>query len=381
MKRLHSGAGSFTRREGHPGSPWQARFYIDGRRRAVYGLTKAEAITKMRREQDRAAEGLKPTEGRLTLATFAGRWLAMDRDVRPATLSRYAALLDRHILPVIGGRKLVEVQPDDVRQVLAKMKQAGLSTTTQAHVRAVIRLVLGQAVRDGLLSRNVATREYVTTPTPQPRRVRARSDDEMRAILAAVDGDRLTPLFRFVMASGCRLGEALGLRWRDVRATEVEFVQTAGRFGGRDVFERPKTEASRGVFPMIAPVRAALDAQKAAQDAGLTGAPGQLLVGPDGIPHGPLVFTAGDGGPLSGTYVLHRFQKLLARAGIEPMTIHALRHLFVSNLFAQGVSLELISGLVRHASPAVTRTIYLHLRGDNMAVAAAMNDRLFETGS
>ncbi len=97
--------------------------------------------------------------------------------------------------------------------------------------------------------------------------------------------------------------------------------------------------------------------------------------------HGPLVFTAVDGGPLSGSYCTHRFQKLLFRAGIEPMTVHALRHLFVSNQFAAGVPFELISGLVRHANPTVTRSIYLHLRSDNMADAAAMNDRLFETGS
>lgn len=64
MKRRDNGAGSVTRREGHPGSPWQARFYVDGRRRAVYAATKNEVLAKMRREQDRAAEGLKPTEGR-----------------------------------------------------------------------------------------------------------------------------------------------------------------------------------------------------------------------------------------------------------------------------------------------------------------------------
>ncbi|MBA2756235.1 MAG: hypothetical protein H0U37_02170, partial [Chloroflexi bacterium] len=161
----------------------------------------------------------------------------------------------RYVLPVIAA-----VIGTTHGRLLAKMKLGGLSPTSQSHVRAVIRLVLGQAVRDGLVSRNAASREFVTMKTPQPRRVRAMSDDEMRAILAAVDGDRLTPLYRFIAATGCRLGEALGLRWRDVRATEVEFTQTAGRFAGADVFQRPKNEASRGTFPMIAPIRAALDA-------------------------------------------------------------------------------------------------------------------------
>ena len=43
--------------------------------------------------------------------------------------------------------------------------------------------------------------------------------------------------------------------------------------------------------------------QQAAQDAGLVGSPPQLLGG-----HGPLVFTALDGGPLSATFVTHRFR-------------------------------------------------------------------------
>jgi len=44
----------------------------------------------------------------------------------------------------------------------------------------------------------------------------------MRAILAAVRGDRLGPLFEFIIATGCRLGEALGLRWQDVHSDQAE---------------------------------------------------------------------------------------------------------------------------------------------------------------
>lgn len=245
-KRRDNGAGSVTRREGHPGSAWQSRFYVDGRRRAVYGATKVEAVTKMRREQDRAAEGLKPTEGRLTFAAFAARWLAMDHDVRAATLARYAALLDRHILPTIGGRKLVEIQPDDVRQVLAKMKLGGLSPTSQSHVRAVVRLVLGQAVRDGLVSRNVASREFVTMKTQQPRRVRARSDDEMRAILAAVDGDRLTALYRFMQRPAADSGKPWGSAGGMSERLKSSSSRRPGGSPGRTSSNGPRTKPAAG---------------------------------------------------------------------------------------------------------------------------------------
>jgi integrase len=64
------------------------------------------------------------------------------------------------------------------------------------------------------------------------------------------------------------------------------------------------------------------------------------------------------------------------------MTVHALRHAYVSKLFERGVPLEVISGLVRHASPSVTRAVYLHLRPETRTAAASVLDDLFaETGS
>jgi hypothetical protein len=76
---------------------------------------------------------------------------------------------------------------------------------------------------------------------------------------------------------------------------------------------------------MTAGVRSALAAQEAAHDAGLTGAPPQMLV--EGcVRHGHLVFNATDGGPLSASYVTHTLQRLLADAGLPKLRTHDLRH-------------------------------------------------------
>jgi integrase len=107
-----------------------------------------------------------------------------------------------------------------------------------------------------------------------------------------------------------------------------------------------------------------------------------LRVLPDGVARGPLVFTATNGGAISGSYATHHFQSLLARAGIERLRLHDLRHGFVSALFADGVPLEEISGLVGHSSTATTRAVYLHLLDASQRRAASKLDRFFaETGS
>ena len=64
------------------------------------------------------------------------------------------------------------------------------------------------------------------------------------------------------------------------------------------------------------------------------------------------------------------------------MTIHALRHAYVSKLFERGIPIETISKLVRHENANVTRTVYLHLRDEQIEAAAGALDDLFaETGS
>jgi integrase len=124
-------------------------------------------------------------------------------------------------------------------------------------------------------------------------------------------------------------------------------------------------------------VRAALLDQKRRQTFGLTGEPPRDLEG-----HGPLVFTATDGGALSGTYVTHHFQKLLARAGLKPMRFHDLRHGTATLLLSQDVKIEEIARLLGHSTPATTWKTYAHVIDQAKRDAAAKLDGLFaETGS
>lgn len=373
------------------GTRYEGRVWVqkDGRpyRKSVYGPSKAEVRQRMAEEKRRASAGLAPTDGETTVARFLDTWLDRQRrrerngKLRERTVARYESLIRIHVRPVIGPKVLASLTREDVERCLDRMEARGLGPTTRHHVGNVLRIALSDAVDDGTLARNPA--KLAELPAPVKRRPETPTDEEFARILKAVEGDRLAPLFMFIAATGCRLGEALGLRWQDVKwdRDEIEFVQTVGRLNGRDVFAPPKTEASQAPIPMMPPVKTALKAQEAAQTAGLTGAPPMLLPVAKGVAHGPLVFTAIDGGPLNGSYVTHKFQTLLARAGLPRLRIHDLRHMFVGILHANDVPLEVISGLVRHKDPSVTQNIYLHLRPATKRDAVAKVAHLFATGS
>jgi integrase len=73
------------------------------------------------------------------------------------------------------------------------------------------------------------------------------------------------------------------------------------------------------------------------------------------------VFTTKTGRPLESKNVTHRFQSLVARAGLPHQRFHDLRHACASLLLAQGLNLKDVAETLGHSRIAVTVDLYGHL--------------------
>jgi len=63
------------------------------------------------------------------------------------------------------------------------------------------------------------------------------------------------------------------------------------------------------------------------------------------------------------------FYRLCERAGLGRWTAYELRHSAASSMLAQGAPLRLVSEVFGHATIAITKDIYGHLIGDEIAEA------------
>ncbi len=255
--------------------------------------------------------------------------------MRPATLDRYRRDIELHILPELGTCRLNELTPKKVQQFLNALTisskptgrgrpknqpvAAPLGARGVAHVRAVLRVALGQAEREELVGRNSA--KLVTVPRQTKKQVEALTPDDARAILAAFTDHELEALVTVALATGLRQGELLGLMWGEVDrdAGTVRVVQQLQRIDYAYQIVETKTNNSRRTLSLPAVAVAALRAQRRRQNER------RLLLGPDWNDTG-LVFTTTSGGQLNGSSVTHRFQKQLKEAGIDRLTFHHLRH-------------------------------------------------------
>jgi integrase len=359
-------------------------------RRLVSGRTQAEVRDRLRdlRRQLEQGIGVQPGQPK-TLAAYVAAWLpALQQRVRPATWRAHEQYLRLYVLPALGALSLSQLTPTAVERMTATMKPARrarssaierqLSPTTARGARTTLRLVLRDAERDGLVSRNVAA--LARPPRMERHELAVLTADETRRLLAGTEADALGPLYAVAATTGLRQGELLGLTWPDVDGLDGgspsltvrrSLARAAG--GGWELAE-PKTARSRRTLELGTTAARALRRQRTRQkEARLAAAD----LWQDRAGH---VFTDPIGRPLNGSVVTHSFQMALALLGLPRVRFHDLRHGAASLMLAQGVPLKLVSDQLGHSSIAITADTYSHLDREQRRESSDAIERALASG-
>jgi integrase len=353
------GEGSIYRR-GSDGR-WVASVSVGrrGTRRitTAYRRTKAEAVA--------ALADLRSSAGRMdrrtTVGAYLDRWLR-DADVRPNTRHGYGAVIATHLEPTIGSIRLAALTPFDVRTMMAGLTG---SPKTKRNVLVVLRRALHEAVRAELVTRNVASPEYVDSPKVPASEPDALTPDEIARIMAVLPGDPIEAHVIVALGTGFRQGEQLGLEWQHIGPDAIRVRQELARIDGRYRTVEPKTPTSIRDVPLSPVVKAALERHREAVKA----------AGWVPIATGP-VFVNASGSDLSGSWLTHAWYKLLERAGVRRRPWKILRATYGSQLRAAGLDELDIAPLMGHARTHTTRKHYLAARAaDPTAAIDAMLGR------
>lgn len=327
-----------------------------GKRRVLYGKTRKEVADKLLEAQNTLKQSKPLPALRETLAAFLERWLrdVAAQRVRRTTHARYELDIRLHIKPSLGRLKLAEVTPQAVQTFIAELSAKGLGPRSVANCRAVLRVALGQAEREGLIGQNAA--KLVTLPRYTGKTVQALSPEAARALLTAFAGHALENVVTLALATGMRQGELLGLSWEDVdlEAGTLRVRRQLQRIDGAYALTELKTEKSRRTLSLPAVAVQALRAERAKQ------AESRLFLGPAWQDIGA-VFTNAAGGYLNNSSTTHRFEQGLRRAGLDVIPFHDLRHGAASLLLAEGADLRRIMEQLGHSQISLTANTYSHV--------------------
>jgi integrase len=354
MSKRANGEGSISK---YKNGLYCARVVMpDGKRKAFYGRTRAEVAKKLGDALQAVQAGKPVPSDRLTVEGYLADWLvAVEPTLKPRTFGRYRTLLTLHAMPFIGRTRLVRLTPGDLRTLYAERQAAGLSPTTIRQLHAILHHALKQAMRDGVVARNVA--DLVSAPRAAEHEMQTLSPEQARAFLAAASGERLEALYVLALSTGMRQGELLALRWKDVdlEAGALQVQATLQRTKDGFRFDSPKTAGSRRRISLTATASEALRRHRAAQNAA------RLRLGPAWEDNG-LVFANEVGRPIEAGNLLRRsFWPLLEKAELPRIRFHDLRHTAATLMLAKGVHPKIVSEMLGHAKIGITLDLYSHV--------------------
>ena len=362
VQRRERGEGSLT--YDRNANRWVGRLDLgpdqNGRRQRlkVTGRTRTEARSRLDALHADHQAGLEVTDRAVTFDQLATLWLTrgLPTDTAETTRQNYEAIVRVHLLPSLGPKRVGDLRPNDLEQLLDAMATAGYSGRTLRLTLTLARRILRLGQRRDLLARNVA--EVVQAPRGPVRERHGLTPDQARALLAAAQQDRLGGLITVSLLLGLRPGEAAGLTWDavdlDADPPTLRVERSLRRSSSGMILSPPKTPTSRRVVALPQVCVDALARQRQTQDADRSTA-GRRWHNPN-----DLVFTTDIGTPLDPSNVRRRLHHVADRAGLDHLHPHLLRHAAASLLSAAGVPLEQISDLLGHRSITVTAEVYRH---------------------
>jgi integrase len=335
-------------------------------RTVLYGKTRTEVRHKLKAATERAEAGGPVRDAKATVAAWLAQWRATALKAsnrKPTTQELYETLSKKHLeAGEFGALALDRVRPSDIDALLVRLRDKKLSDATVQRIFTVLRVGLGDAVREGLLARNPV--DAVKQPAVTKKEARCLSAAEVSSLLKAAEGSRYHSMLSLIAALGCRKGEAAALMWRDVdlEAGTLAIRGTLARVGGELTVTSPKTAKSRRSLPLSPAVVALLKSHRKHQAADRLRAGSQWA----GTDH---VFTTETGGPVEPSNILRAVRIAAKTANLEDVNVHTLRHSAATAWLERGVNLKAVSDLLGHADIRITADTYGHT-SEQAAVAA-----------
>src|SRR5258708_2103503 len=311
---------------------WVAAISISpGRRKKFYFEKKQDAIKKKNEALRELERGTLATGTQRRLGEYLVDWLenVHKSKLRIGTYVNYKKLIG-YVAADLGDVWLQKLTPQRVQAFYSKKLDEGLSSKVVHDIHGVLHLALKNAVRWGMVSRNVC--DLVTPPRIVSREVVPLSVEQARLLMKHIRGHRLEVLLAVAVVTGMRRGELLALRWSDIDfdRRRLLVLHSVGFLAGYGYVEgKPKTAAGRRVISLPAFL---LDMLKHHQVQQLA-----LRKASDNWEDRDLVFPNLKGGYLHPNHMGEKFRKLLKAAGFTENIFQRFRDRGGAIFFCLGV--------------------------------------------
>ena len=247
-----------------------------GRRKFIY----ANDLTQLREKEEKLLkdqlDGLDIyVAGKATLNETFDCYISTKYNLRESTRSSYLYTYDHYVRNTFGLKRIAEIKYSDVLQFYYHLlNQQGISLGTLDSVHCLLHPTFQLAVRDEIIRKNPTdgVMKEISRESGKNRGVRhALTIEQQRCFMEYIANHPIYyhwwPMFTILLGTGCRIGEALGLRWQDLdfenRVININHSLVYYPVNGSNKcvlrVSLPKTDAGIRTIPMLDIVKDAFE--------------------------------------------------------------------------------------------------------------------------
>jgi len=286
--------------------------------------------------------------------------------IKPSTYSYYHQILQNHILPELGSRKLNNITQDDIQAFADSLQDKGIGVNTACGIIGMMQRIFTAAIKKNLVLANPCRDlELPAKDIPQFAPL-TRAEQQKLENAAAADKDGTAVML--ALYTGMRIGELCALRWDDidfenriinVRRT-IQRISNMEHGGGKTFLNIGSTKSafSNRSIPLTEKLHQLLkEEQKKSNSDYVISCRGNIA---------------------EPRIVRYRYHRILEAAGIRLIHFHGLRHTFATRCIETGMDVAALSRLLGHSSIKMTLDIYTGATMEHKAESIQKLDLIFD---
>ena len=247
-----------------------------GRRKFIYANDLAELREKEAKLMKDQLDGLDLyVAGKASVNDTFDRYMSTKYNLRESTKSSYLYTYDHYVRDTFGKKRIADIKYSDVLQFYYYLlNEVKIALGTLDTVHCLLHPTFQLAVRDEIIRNNPTdgVMKEISRESSKNRGIRhALTVEQQRALMEYIANHPIYyhwwPMFTVLLGTGCRIGEALGLRWQDLDYDKrtininhsLSYYQKPESNKSVLRISKPKTEAGIRTIPMLDIVKDAFE--------------------------------------------------------------------------------------------------------------------------
>lgn len=280
------------------------------------------------------------------------------KTVRPNTVRNYTERYNKNIQKIIGRKILTEVKSIHCQKIFTDMAEEGYKTSTIYQTRIALFNMLEFAKENEVILSNPCKKSVKSDMGKPSQKKEALTIDVQKKFIEYAKGQSYENQFRFILQTGLRTGELVGLKWEDIdfskkairiqRSMEYRYSVGEWRIG------EPKSKAGYRTIPLTDEAIRILTEQKEKNK----------NIKKIQEEWSDFIFLSRKGEPVKNSAYDTALFKICDKAKINRFSMHVLRHTFATRCIEGGMMPKTLQKILGHSNIGITMNLYVHITED-----------------